>query len=409
MTGPVIGRDYDTAVWSWSQHLRGGGSTPWAQWRSGDHDDRPPAGWIPPGAAQLEVVRRAALRRRRPAETAALADVVLSRSGPGRGRAWQPLDWPGAPPRSFGAPAVDPADVPVSELLRVAAGALTELVLRPAGAEPSAPATGRRGLLTRTPPFELAGSPVTTSAVRRELAARGHVEGGRKPTVVLLVEPLDQALAQVWSARVQRGAPVRWPGFVDRWAGRRDLPPSADVAAIAALWAEGVGADRVHVVPGPASVDDAVRSTVAAIGLRPGRPTTAGPARWRDLSPGAVDALRRVNSVLNVRVAEQRRDIARHVARDALAATVTGEGDLHRWTVPEAHRDWVTDRARRLADDLSQGGYAVHGRLDRVVPSAAGLPTQPRSTDVLDVLLGACLHRLSSTSAARPPEGAPRP
>jgi hypothetical protein len=408
--------DYDSAVWTWSQHLRHGGSTPWARWRSGTHEEEPPPGWSPPGAAQLEVVRRAALRPDTNADVlAALADVVLSRSGPGRGRAWQPVDWPGAAARAFGAPAVDPADVPVPELLRVATGALTELALRPGDADPAIAVPRRRGLLTRTPAFELAGSPVTTSAVRRELASRGHVEGGRRPTVVLLVEPLDQALAQVWSARVQRGAPVRWSGFVDRWAGRRDLPPSADVAAIAAVWADRVGADHVHVVPAPASVDEAVRSTTAAIGLRPGRPGNAGPARWWDLSPAAVDALRRVNSVLNVRVAEQRADRARNRAREALAASSrTRPGatpDLHRWTVPDAHRDWVDTRAQRLADDLSHRGYAVHGRLDRVVPGVAGLPTQPRGTDVLDLLLGACLHRLSPSTepAQRTTEGAPRP
>ena len=91
-----------------------------------------PRGWSVPGAAQLERVRRLALVSQLDGATfTRLADVVLHRSAPGRGLAQQPLSWPvreGAP-RRFGAPPTDPSAVPVDELVRVAVGTLTELLL----------------------------------------------------------------------------------------------------------------------------------------------------------------------------------------------------------------------------------------------------------------------------------------
>ena len=130
---------------------------------------------------------------------------------------------------------MDPSDVPIDELVRVAVGALTELLLvhRPSTRLGAAPSR-----FTRTPAFALAGAPVTTSVVRRKLGAAGHAEGGRSPEVVLLAEPFDLALAQVWSARVQRGAPVRWSGFVGRWANR-GAAPVGRLPALARQWAAG--------------------------------------------------------------------------------------------------------------------------------------------------------------------------
>lgn len=378
---------YEQAAWSWTQHLRGGGTTPWAEWVAADRAaGAVPAGWTVPGAAQLELVRRLALagshHDRLPS---GLADLVLGRSGPGRGLAQQPLSWPGHGSR-FGAPPVDPAAMPDEELIRVGVGTLTELLLRgPAGPREHRPP--RRRLFTRTPAFTLTGAPVTTSAVRRALAAAGHVEGGNPPRVVLVAEPFDVVLAQVWSARVQRGAPVRWPGFVERWSGRHELPPSADYPALARLWADRVGAAEVHVVVAPGDADAAVRETARVLGVRVGRPRAVPEPRWRDLSPSAVDVVRRVNAVLNVRSSGDRRAA---VVRSLVAALATA-GPRHPLTVPEPFRDWAGTRAAGLADDLRAGGYSVHGDPDRIVPRFEGLPTRPRPADVLGVVLAACL------------------
>ncbi len=423
---------YAQDVWSWQQHLRSGGTTPWQEWLG---RDRPPAvlpvGWSAPGAAQLELVRRLALEVADPPRSddwfAALADLVTSRSGPGRGLGQQPLWWPrgggphGDPPEDssgeagtthrhrVGAPPVDPAEVPLEELVRVGVGVLTELLLDPAAppaASPSGDGDDRhdvRGarvsrLLARTQPFVLDGAPVTASAVRQELAAAGHVEQAASrvtPRVLLLAEPFDQALAQAWSVRVQRGAPARWAGFVARWSGRRELPPSVDLPALAAAWADRLGAGRVHVVVAPGGAPDAARVAAEVLGLRPSRrearsrpsrrpaPPRPGTAA---LSPAGVDAARRVNAVLGVRAAPPDSDAALRL----LVETLPRGPARMALTVPARFQAWAHGRAERLAAALREGGYPVHGSLEATVPDS-GLPTRPDVGDTLEVVLTACL------------------
>lgn len=271
--------------------------------------------------------------------------------------------------------------------MRLAVGTLTELVLAaPASAEPR---TGvRRRPFTRTPAFVLAGSPVTVSAVRRELAAAGHGEGGRSPQVVLLVEPLDRALVQVWSARVQQGAPVRWAGCVSRWTARGVLPPSADLPALARSWADRVGVHGVHLVVAPTDAAGATRTVADLLGVRLRETAPHVVPRWRDLSPAAVDVARRVNGVLGVRVGEQRR---RQAARTLVAALAGCDPATHPLTVAEQHQDWVRDRARQMAEELGAGGYPVHGRPEDLVPRFTGVPTRPRPAEVLDMVEQGCL------------------
>jgi hypothetical protein len=360
-----------------------------------------PPGWPAPGAAQLELVRRLAGRpAARPLLVAGafgrLADVVLQRSAPGRGMAPAPLAWPAGSPAAahgFGAPPADPADVPRAELVRVGVGVLAELLV--AAPEASAPhRPPRRRPLSRS--FQLCGAPVTTASVRRSLAAAGQVEGGRSPQVVLLAEPLDAALAQVWSARVQDGVPVRWRGFLDRWARRvaeGTLPPAVDYPALAALWAAQVGPERVHVVAAPESLDAAAATAAAALGLpalgRPahGRTRRRPDPQWQPLSAEGVDVLRRVSAVLGVRVAEAEH---RHAVRRL--AGLLAQRRPHRLAVPPLHRPWVLRCASEVAAALRAGGYAVHGDLDRLVPAPpdADVPTAPRPRAELGLVLDAC-------------------
>jgi hypothetical protein len=388
---------YEQATWSWAQHLRRGGSTPWRQWR---RDWRPdpgtavPESWVAPGAAQLELVRRLADRGGALRGFSDLADLVLGRSGPGRGLAQQPLTWGEHDAPRFGPPPVDPSDVPLEELLRLGVGVLSELLLRaptPARARSSA----RRWPFTRSPAFTLEGAPVTTAAVRSDLGSAGHAEGGRSPQVVLLAEPLDRALAQAWSARVQQGGSARWRGFVDRWAARGELPPAVDIARLAVHWSDRVGREAVHVIAAPASVGDASAAATQVLRLPPREGTSRRPG-VPDLEPGAVDLLRRLNGVLGVRAAEERRADA---VRTFLQMYDDAEPAGHRLTVPERHLAWLRDAAARMADDLAAGGYPVHGSLEKLVPDAAGLPSRPRRREVLGVLIWACLQQTSASHA----------
>ena len=346
-----------------------------------------------PGAAQLELVRRlaeryAATRPGRPGPPGdaftALADRALGRSGPGRGLPELPLLVPGHDgPTGVGAPPVDPGDLPLDEVVRVGIGLLADLVVE-AGPVP-APATPRRRLLAR-PAFHLAGAPVTTADVRAALAAAGHVEGGRSPEVVLVAAPLDDHLAEVWSTRVQNGAPVRWETFAGRWARRDALPPSADLPRIAAFWAAKVGPDRVHVVVADTPAARRWTATSHCAGSRHDDPTPVAGTDPARLAPEATDVLRRLNRVLNVRVPDDARPGLLRRARRLLPEVAD-----HPLALPPAWRDWAARRAERVAGDLRSGGYAVHGDLDRIVPRHAGAAL-PRRPDVLTLVLDTCLR-----------------
>ena len=387
---------FEDTAWAWVEHLRHGGSTPWTAFTAAD-----PAGEhgeALPGAAELELVRRLAARTQHTPGVAhfdVLADLVLARSGPGRGLPHLPLSWPDRPAPAFGARPVDPERVPAEELVRVGVGTLAALLLADP-VVPSAPEPPRFRKL-RTPRFHVAGAPLTRAAVRQAFEAAGHVESHRKPEVVLLLRPFDVHLAEVWSARVQAGAPVQWPVFTARSSRRDRLPPSLRLDEIAALWAAKVGAGRVHLVVGDA--DTARRATEQVTGLQaapvaPGYPFAA-------LGPAGTDVLRRLNRVLDVRLAAEHQDTVR--AR-AVALLGTAAAPV---AVPQAQRGWARTEAERLVFALRAGGYPVVGDLDEVAPrhTSPDVPVAPRRREVLDLVLDACLdlhaQRAGSTGAVQ--------
>lgn len=382
---------FDQAAWSWTEHLRSGGTRPWSEWVAAHEGTGAPVPdeWTPPGAAQLEVVRRAATvsAHRLPAE---YVDLVLARSGPARGLANLPLGWPGTTERRpFGPPRTDPADVPEEELIRVGVGVLSDLLLRGPNRDDGEWRVRRR-LLSRGPAFELAGSPVTTAAVRRAFAVHGQVEAARPSRVALVTGPFDAALVEVWSARVQGGAPARWRGFVARAAHR--LPPAIDVTRLARRWADRVGTESVHVVVAPGDPGQATRMVATALCVPlagpPSRRPLSPPPLLR-LSPSAVDVVRRVNAILAVKATDAQHAGAVRRLRVVLQDTNT-EADTRRGlTVPAPFQDWARAHAERLTDDLRRRGYPVHGDLGRVVPVFDDVPTRPDRATVLRLVLEA--------------------
>ena len=420
-TGPEAARQ---VAWAWVDHLRAGGTTPWRDFRSGHRTDLVPdqapdqapdradvsRGRLP-GAAQLELARLLAERAANqtypdPDARGALIDRALERSGPGRGLLELPLDLAGdltgdlagdltgKPTDRVGAPATDPADVPAEELVRVGVGLLVVELLR-AGAQAGSNRNRRRRRRPFSGSFLLGGAPTTTAAVRAALADAGHLGGGRSPEVLLLAPPLEQMLGQVWSARVQRGAPVSWTDFVGRWSRQVALPPSADLSALARSWAERVGAGRVHVVADP----DPLRTAADLLGIRL---RAAGRASTPDLVPlpgAAVDLLRRVNQVLAVRVPEDQQAAFRRVVSASWASGSRGmpaDADEPGIVVPSRHRHWVEEQSARLVKELRRGGYPVHGDLDRITARQLG-PQRPRRREVLDLVLDVVLEVAAAT------------
>jgi len=374
--------DYEAAAWSWVDHLSHGGTTPWTAWRPPPGEAPKPRDTPLPGAAQLEFVRRCALAAPSASDLSQLAELVLSRTGPGRGQPELPLPWPdrrtgvGPPPR-------DPATLPLGELARVGTGVLAELLL--ADDSPAPPPPNRRHRRLWSKPFHLEGAPVTVEACRTVLAAAGHLERGDRPEVVLVARPLDRHLFEVWSSRVARGAPVRWDRFVSRCQARDELPPSADLVGIARHWRNVVGPERVHLLVDP------MHPVAAVSQLLDVRTADALPP-----SPGAtgVDVLRRVNGVLAIRTDEARRAAAR-----ARMLPLLGSSGVV--SVPEEQRAWVAAKAVELADALAADGYADREDLDRLGAAEDDAPSRPSTRGVLDLIVGACLLMTGTTTQRR--------
>lgn len=373
-TGPASDTAFGAVAWSWVDHLRRRGCTPWLDWVARpDPADPVPTGQLP-GAAQLETVRRLAARPlSADVPFAELADLVLDRAAPGRGPDDLPLLWPHHDGRDgFGPPPVDPARIPGSELVRVLVGALAELLVRTPDEDRTVPEAGRRRR-------RVVGSPALAPAVRAALAGREHTG----PAVVVLAEPLDELLGQTWALRMSRGGIAPWPRHVDRFARAGALPRVADPAGAAARWAERVGPDQVHVVVTAAGQEyDAQRAAADALGVEIG---DAAAPRRRGPGPAQAELLRRLNQVLRGRTSADR-----HRAEvNRLVPLLTEDPLGHRLTVPARHERWLRDAAEQTVRRLREGGFRVHGDLDTLLPAAPD--SGPADWDLLDLALDTCL------------------
>jgi hypothetical protein len=382
------------AARSWVRHLRTGGSTGWQAWLSDPRPGTPAADGADadgadderlPGAAQAELVRRLAecWSGDGNLDFGALADRVLHRSTPGRGLGDLPLVADGG--ASHGPVAVDPEAVPEEELLRICVGVLADLLTE---ADPPA-GPGRAEAPRRRPwhpAFRLVGAPLDVAVLRASLAARGLVEGGRRPRVLVAARDLDTAMRQVWTAAAHGGAEMRWRRIWARARTRDALPARADIPRVAARWAGEVGSHRVHllVARDTAALHDAAAS---ALGL-PRLPVRADSSVVPPYPPEAVDLLRRLNAVLGVRLEPDR---AQHLREQVLPALLgTPDGALR---APRRYRRWARQRAAAVPERLAAGGYAVHGNLGDLVPGdARDVPGNPVRGCVLDTALRACLR-----------------
>jgi hypothetical protein len=303
-------------------------------------------------AAQVEVVHR--LDR----PSARLVDLVLTTPVGGRGR-------------------VDPvtADhVSDRDLLRVCVAVLARWS-RTAPVSPM-PTVPRPRRLPWHRSFVVAGRSPEAAEVRAALTRAGRVEGGRRPTVLVVGGALDAMVGAQWRHRVERGAGLRWRRLWSEIAARDALPAPVDLAAVAEGWSSRVPAGDVHVVLG-ANVDEAVRVAGDLVGVVP---TGSGHARLGGVD---TDLLRLLNQAL---ATAPQADRLRWVDADL-------SGHLHRpWTgvpgTPAAQLGWATARAEALADTLASGPWQVHGDPRRVVPSTdAGLARSVPPAETLALAL----------------------
>jgi hypothetical protein len=343
---------YADSVRAWAGRLRAGSSQTWSEFLEHPASaDAPADGGPVPGAAQLELLRRLAAQVADLPRFAELADLVLATPGPGRGLVDAPLPWPTQ--RAVGTPAVAPDELPAEEVLRACAGVLARLLAPeaalpdPREARPWRP--WRRG-------FTLLGAPTTVDLVRDALRQRGLREGGSRSTWFVLGGPLEDLMAQRWSARVRSGAGVRWQRLWRTAATNDRLPPAVALSAIAEHVADEFGPSRVHVV---LAKDPTTTLAVVAdvLGVR------AGPVEPR-VDVLATDLLRRVNPVLGLAVGEE----ARRRVVDRVWTQIAAGEEQTPLAAPANQLDWAVATGERLAGALSAGRYAVHGDPAIVVP-----------------------------------------
>lgn len=363
---------------TWVEHLRRGGSEPWTTWRDRAADRAAdlaapaatpagPAGPVP-GAQQLEL-----LRRLNAAGTPSvdLAERVLGASAPGRGLPDLGLAGAGAP-RPFGPRPVDPADLPLDELVRVASGVLADEVVAAGVPEPER-VPRARPWRTR---YRLVGDPVLAASGRADLVRLGRPEGGRRPVILVLGTDLGQMIVDAWTARSLGSGAPGWRDWLTPVARDRGLPPRIDLPAVADTWAERVGPGRVQVVLDPDRIPRL---------LRVRRPLTTVPA----LSADAVELARRVGQVVGVlAVPERRQALLRETLRPRLAAHPGPP-----LTLPPALADVVRQRAERMRAALTASRYPVHGDPKALLPVPRDGVAEPTDAGVLALAMRLLLEK----------------
>ncbi len=332
------------AAWRWVDHLRDGGTTPWAAWLATipDLEDPRSGDRLLPGAQQLELVRRLNEAGRPDPQ---LVERVLVASAPGRGR--QDLELIGAVvPLTFGPRPIDPATLGADDLVRVAVGLIAEDVVR-AGVPTPEPVRVRRWRSR----YRVVGDPWLADGMRAELVAQGRPPGGRGAVVAVVGTDVASMVAHAWTASCFGDGGVDWPGFCADLRRRDRLPRRVELAAVAQRWATELGSvDQVRVVLDPGRVAQVVG--VRRLAMPP------------EVAAHAAELARRTSGALGLLVTPPRRtDLLRSVLRPRLSE-VPGP----RPEVPQAHRGWLQQQAQRLQQRLGTGDYPVVGDLDALWP-----------------------------------------
>jgi hypothetical protein len=349
------------AAWLWVDHLRGGGTTPWASWLASTADPEDPrqGDRLLPGAQQLELVRRLNEAGRPPA---GLVERVLVASAPGRGR--QDLELLGAvEPLAFGPPPIDPATLSADDLTRVAVGLVAEdLVGTDVGVDDPATRPVRvRRWRTR---YRIAGDRWLADAMRAELVAQGRPPGGRGAVAAVVGTDVATMVAHDWLASCFSDGGLAWTDHCARMRRRGRLPRRVDLAATADRWATELGgAGQVRVVLDPSRV-------AKVVGVR----RLAVPP---EVAADAAELARRTAGALGLLVTPpQRAELMRRVLLPRLAG-VPGP----RPVVPVPHREWLEEQARLVQRGIRAGDYPVVGDLDGLLPRWPDLPAGEPDAD----------------------------
>lgn len=269
---------------------------------------------------------------------------------------------------------VEAASVPgrgeeFTQPLRLAAGVLAQRLLDQHDPGPAREVRApRRGVL-------VLGAPLSVAATLR---ANGlPAARPRKPTSVVVVgRPLEQGIAEVWSAQVREGRNRTWPGFVGGLAARDRLPPRAQFTAIARRWSRQVGADNVHLVTAAGPVPGLRRFTVAHAAV----------------DAAATEAIRETSVLLGILAAP-----ATHarILDERLVPLTSGDG-----TGPRIHdrlAPWLVRRGAGLVREAGDAGYSLHGDPAVLGQRGTGSVLWPSAAEAQPATLAAVVRTLLAT------------
>lgn len=365
---------YAETVAAWARHLRVGGTLSWEEFSSENTDlNSEPADQrhheILPTATQLRLLQMLLTRME---HTEELADLIFDTPAPGRGLVDIPLTWPVENP--FGTPAHAPEEVPASELLRQAIAVLVAILHR-APAEDSPPETKRHLPLPWRQRFMVHGAPVAADVARQDLTKQRHHQTDFQAAHLILGDPLDVMMAELWDQRVKGGGIVKWSSLWQQIVKQDQLPKQLDLAAEArALKDRG---EQVVIVVGH-DTESAHALAVDHLGRRPMVPAPP-------LNPAATDALRRINRLIQ----QSQGSETLSALRPRLIKLLTFP-DREPLGVPEEALDWATEQANRQVQQLREGGYSVVGDLDLIQPALdPDLTRRMRADRTLPVVLSA--------------------
>jgi hypothetical protein len=310
---------------------------------------------------------------------------------------------------------------------------------------------GRAGLISHE---------VLFAATEHDIVRIARSLSGAEVHVVITARDLGRQLPAVWQEQVKLGHTYRWKGFIEAVKASRDDPiderpnPEAgegrqpgesrggeakdvpgrrdlrrvsaqfwrgrDCSAVARRWATVLPPERIHVVMvPPEGADDQLlwRRFAAVLGLDPDRYDRPDRGANTSLGPAETELIRRLNPELRRTLSWE--EYERHAKWDLAERVLAAGQQSGRMALPGRHAKWVLARSERIVADLREGGYAIAGQLDDLLPVRRPRSTSARepdqtddseiSTAAVDALVGLArlYSRRSRPAPAAPADDAP--
>jgi hypothetical protein len=307
-------------------------------------------------------------------------------------------------------------------------------------------AFGRAGLISHEVMF---------AATEQDILRIARSLAGAEVHVVITARDLGRQLPAVWQEQIKLGHTYQWEGFIEAVKSTRndpiiEAPPKdagaerpakaaskrtkelsddrrlqrvsaqfwrgRDCSAVARRWATVLPPERIHIVTVPsAGADQKVlwQRFASVLGLDPDRYDLPARGANTSLGPAETEVMRRLNPEL--RGALEWEQYERHAKWDLGERVLASRQQSGRMALPSRHGRWVLARSKRIVADLRDGGYAIAGQLEDLLPAKSRRSAEIRDPDqtddseiaatAVDALIG--LARLHSKRSHPPPPNPP--